>query len=296
MNETHRPYQNEGDVTAICAIVSAGWRDGAQWQYWHTGDLWWHIFRAPTDPTAEFMLWENGRGMVVGFALNEGVGVDVYTHPDADPLLKTRILAWCEIHWRGADGALTTYAAENDPAWLRVLAERGYERTGEVPHLVHLSRTLDELLPDIMQPDGVTVRAVRDDELAARVALHRAVWRGSSVTEESYAAMRQVAGYDADLDLVAVLPDGTLAAYCICWHDAASDTAEFEPVGTHAEYRRRGLARAVLAEGLRRMQQRGVRTARILTGGTNDTALRLYQSAGFAVATREWRYISPVTR
>jgi len=55
--------------------------------------------------------------------------------------------------------------------------------------------------------------------------------------------------------------------------------AVFEPVGTHPDHQKRGLGKAVMTEGLRRMQRLGVMLATVSSYG--DAAHALYQSMGF---------------
>jgi ribosomal protein S18 acetylase RimI-like enzyme len=64
----------------------------------------------------------------------------------------------------------------------------------------------------------------------------------------------------------------------------------FEPVGTHPDYRRRGLAKAVLCEGLRRLKVLGATTAYVGCGTGPDVA-RLYESVGLTDYDEEhhWR-------
>jgi ribosomal protein S18 acetylase RimI-like enzyme len=48
-----------------------------------------------------------------------------------------------------------------------------------------------------------------------------------------------------------------MAASTIMWLDEANSSAEFEPVGTHPSYRRRGLARAMMLHGMHRARAAG---------------------------------------
>jgi ribosomal protein S18 acetylase RimI-like enzyme len=67
---------------------------------------------------------------------------------------------------------------------------------------------------------------------------------------------------------------------------------QFEPVGTHPDHRRRGLASTVMARGLDLMRRRGLDKAYVGTGVTNASNY-LYASLGFSVAELyhqwEWR-------
>jgi mycothiol synthase len=64
----------------------------------------------------------------------------------------------------------------------------------------------------------------------------------------------------------------------------------FEPVGTHPDFLRKGLGRAVMLEGLRRLQQSGMRQAIVSTYEDNQAAIKLYESTGFQVVTQLGTY------
>ena len=68
------------------------------------------------------------------------------------------------------------------------------------------------------------------------------------------------------------------------WLDELNGAGLFEPVETDEGFRRLGLARAVMTEGLHRMRAAGMRTARVEHDVTNAAAAALYESLGFTVA------------
>ena len=80
-------------------------------------------------------------------------------------------------------------------------------------------------------------------------------------------------------------------AFAICWMDEVNRVGEFEPVGTHADFRRRGLERAVLLEGMRLMQMRGAATAFVMCDGDSELAARLYESVGFHTVKKDYDYV-----
>ena len=67
--------------------------------------------------------------------------------------------------------------------------------------------------------------------------------------------------YRRDLDLVAVAPIGSIASFTTIWFDDVTRSAYFEPVATVPAHQRRGLAKAVMTEGLRRLKRMGAMIA-----------------------------------
>jgi len=76
-------------------------------------------------------------------------------------------------------------------------------------------------------------------------------------------------------------PDGPGASACTIWLDPVNGIGLFEPVGTHPDFQRQGLGKAVMAEGLRRMRAAGMRRAIVGFDPNNKAALALYTSMGF---------------
>ena len=85
--------------------------------------------------------------------------------------------------------------------------------------------------------------------------------------------------YRRDLDLIAVAADGEFAAFATVWFDDVTRTGAFEPVGTAPEHQRKGLGKAIMTEGLRRLQHLGATLAYV--GSFNTAAHALYASVGF---------------
>ena len=81
--------------------------------------------------------------------------------------------------------------------------------------------------------------------------------------------------YRKDLDLVVVGPDGRFVSFCVVWWNRANRRAEFEPIGTRAEYQRQGFMRALLRTAMQRVRRLGGTS--VFIGGKE----RVARSAGF---------------
>jgi mycothiol synthase len=161
--------------------------------------------------------------------------------------------------------------------------------------------SLEEPIPEVVIPPDCQVRAVADPaeggypgELSNRAAAQREVWQPwtvGNVSDEDYATLMRLPGYRGELDIVAVAPDGVMAAFVNGWIDPVNKIGDFGPVGTRPAYRRQGLTRAVLLECLRRMQALGMERVSVSTGVSNTPAIRLYESVGFRIVNTYLEFI-----
>lgn len=85
--------------------------------------------------------------------------------------------------------------------------------------------------------------------------------------------------FDAD-DFLLLRDGGTLVGYC--WLKVEHGIGEFYVVGVSPDRQGDGLGRRLVAAGLARLAERGIRTSSLYVEGDNEPALRLYRSFGFA--------------
>lgn len=257
---------------------------------------------------ANTRLWFDEHGRLAGYAL-----VDAYANLCFEaqacwlPALEPDIVAWGEACIRRsaqeADEPLVLDAScrADDAARAAALERMGFARQAQTS--LRYSRPLSAPIPEPQVPAGFTIRPVRGPEEApAWVALHRAAREGSRYTLEEHLAMLALPGYERELDLVAVAPDGSLAAYCFCSISAEENAQSgrrvgtTDPVATHPRCRRLGLAKALLLTGLRLLRERGMETAGLSTGGDNLPMQRAAASAGFQMTETIVWYTKPLRK
>lgn len=290
---TSRDYAGDADFPAVRQFLTDNYRAFGRILNW--GQERWDIQRYSVNNVAALRgerfwesfthLWEV-EGSVVGVVHPEDGG-DLWLEVDPDfRHLEDEMFAWGEAHPsppRRAGQQLVTFVESNDTYRQAVLEKRGWT---EGPVREHLrERPMRGAIPEGPVPPGYVVRALdltttRDSE--GRAAVSRASF-GNERTGEMMKTLALAPGYDPDLDLAAIAPDGTFAAYTTVWWDAVNRYVVFEPVGTHSEYRRLGLASAVIAEGLRRAEALGADTAFVGSGAGRPSNV-LYEGLGFAVA------------
>jgi GNAT superfamily N-acetyltransferase len=138
-------------------------------------------------------------------------------------------------------------------------------------------------------PNGFRFRTAEEAGPEAAVQAHLDAWYPSKYTAEGYQGVRQTAAYRSDLHLLVEAPDGTMASSTIMWLDQVNKTAEFEPVGTHPEYRRLGLARAMLLHGMHLARAAGATHMTVACAGTpgRPGPRGLYYGVGFRELSRD---------
>ncbi len=147
-------------------------------------------------------------------------------------------------------------------------------------------------LTDVEQPvlpAGFRFRFAGEAGPEAAVRAHVDAWAPSAYTAQSYEDVRQTAAYRADLHVLVEAPDGAMASSTIMWLDTANKTVEFEPVGTHPDYRRLGLARAMMLHGMHLARAAGATHATVVCLGApgHPRARGLYYGLGFRELSRD---------
>jgi mycothiol synthase len=292
-----RPFQDEHDLSAMCEVLVQGRRAENGAYYVHTGDIKWWLYYPPLegDFWKHIYLWDDPekRGRLLGWALisPDWVGLDVYVQPELRGSIFARdMYLWAEeratqvARQKGKQNIYALWVSHEDEFLVEHFTQRGFRlRRG----MTHMTRTLKEKVQVTKPVRGFVLRDCGGEPEVRKRARAQYGAFGSKAPFAQYEGrfrnfMRSPV-YQPELDIVAVAADGQIGAFCIIWIDLANQVGLFEPVGTHPDFQRRGLARAVLYEGLHRMQEYGMRSAIVSTYEDNFAAIKLYEAVGFQV-------------
>lgn len=258
--------------------------------YCHVGELFQRIYdNVPDDIlTAERMrVWEDAEG-VAGIAIHPrfGQAFDLFVRPSyrgADAELDMLRAAYKTTRrYLDARGAGETPVLSDvfrcDRARAALLVRLGFAPYKLWDYLNE--RSLAEPIPEPQLPAGFTLRTARMEDAAQLAAVRRSAF-AATWSPDAYQRVMRKPGYDPLREIVAVAATGQIAALTILWFDCINRVGHVEPVGTHQDFRRKGLARAVLLRALHEMMRAGMERATVEHEVNNRAALELYRNLGF---------------
>jgi mycothiol synthase len=303
-----RLYQSEQDLLQMQDLLMEARSRTSDWRYAHVGELMWDFFMVTChlNPQEHIRLWHDQQGKLVAYAiLGEDPSFNCQVLPGYEwSGIESEALDWAEtrigeLRQRDAEqwgSPLVSGARQDDARRITFLKQHSFRYSGEFAE-VNMLRSLDEPIPETGGSPSCQIRALAETgETSDRAAAQREVWQPWTVgyvSDEDYAHLMQLPGYHRELDVVAIAPDGHIAAYVNCWLDPVNRIGDFGPVGARPAYRRQGLTRAVLLEGLRRFKAHGMDRACVSTGVSNTPARRLYESVGFQIVNKCLDYVKP---
>jgi ribosomal protein S18 acetylase RimI-like enzyme len=227
-------------------------------------------------------IWENEDGDIVGVvhSENEEAGeAFIQIHPQYT-FLYDEMVTYIEEHLAdrvGPIGYVKLYIHE-ETALEQIAQKRGYRKLKfEIPILEYIVTELQE--PQL--PSGFEIKSVQDEDHVEKrrkvksIAFGRHYGPSEWPPASAYEELKKAPDYRKDLDLFIVAPDGEYVSFCTIWVDVKNNYANFEPVGTHAEYQGMGLGRALLMEGFKRMVRYGA------TRSFMDSNNEFYRKIGF---------------
>jgi GNAT superfamily N-acetyltransferase len=194
-----------------------------------------------------------------------------------------------------------SFGAETELA--AALEGHGWDKTGQGYEMVR--PTLDDV-PETPMPAGLVVRPVGIDTAARRLVFDASSEafrdeRGEAETgEEEWDAFRTDPREDPALWIVAF--DGDEIAGGVLGKIDPDENAHHgrergivAAVFTRRPWRRRGLARALIARALVRLRDHGMTSAYLGVDGLNpNQAMDLYESLGFTVASTSFEWHKPL--
>jgi mycothiol synthase len=298
MNLQARPYRDATDFAPMRQLLMAGTQAKISASYTHPGCLDWATHYPPDEGAnrRNLRLWEDTdeepRALAAWAIYLVSAGTfDLFVHPTlhGTPMherVMDEYVAWAETRAReaGLKQLSPFWAMEYDKVLVRLMQEHGFVVVQVDPPVPLFERVLDEL-PTIQLPVGFTVQGVNNlDDGQLRAAVLHSHFSPNGDWDKFWAEYQQFMGsvvYDGERDLFVRSPDGRGASACIIWFDPVNTVGLFEPVSTHPDFRGKGLGKAVMAEGLRRMKAAGMHRAVVGFDPNNVAALALYTSLGF---------------
>jgi ribosomal protein S18 acetylase RimI-like enzyme len=262
----------------------------------HVVDLPWRLASPSARVPERTRLWEDASGELVAWAVLQFPAwhcLDYVVRPDLRTIaFEADMLAWaCAQLEREAakrDRPLPFYVGARAGDAMRIMAieQAGFARQDW--GYVHLTRDLDQPIPEPTPPPGFVIRSLAGEaEADAYVAAHRAAFGSANMTADWRRSTLRAPRYVADLDLVAIAPDGELAGFCICWITpalAGQRIAQIEPLGILPAYQRQGVARALMAESFRRARALGAGQMAVNAESYNTASRGVYEAMGFRPA------------
>jgi mycothiol synthase len=314
-----RLFRDESDFPAMVSVIDAI-SDADQLELTVTVEDFAREFRhlEHSDPHEDFLFAEVC-GDVVGYCMTWWAKA-----PDGDYLYNHRIFLIPQWRGRGLSEAMLRRSEQrlrvlsianpkDSPRFFQSLIEEtesdlasALERAGYTVYRYGLRLVRPDLenIPDLPLPEGIEVRPVQPDHLRAIIdAWNEACMDMRAqvpISDETFAIWREQPSFDPSMWQIAWRGDevvGTVMNFI-----DAEDNERYRRKRGHPEmisvkkgWRRKGIARALLARSLKVLREKGMTEAALGVDAENPSGARhLYEGMGFRVVRRAVFYRKPM--
>ena len=233
-------------------------------------------------------VWEKSRKIVAVAHYESRLGETFFQFHPAYRNLRKEMLEYAESHLYGMSQKderrnLRAYVNDNDTEFQSLVRGRGYKKDVEGNRPM-AKFVIPEPFPSISLPDGYCLKSLAEEPNWEKV--HRVMWRGFNHPGEPPTGegelderrkMFDTPKAGRDLKIVVEAPNGDFASICGMFYEPTNRYAYVEPVATDPTYRRMGLGKAAVLEGIRRCAELGATVAYV---GSDQ---EFYLSLGFEV-------------
>jgi len=296
-------YQQASDLGGAQAALMNWVRQTSQSSYLHKGDIGHRLFNScyGYDKTDVFRYWTDDVGEIAAFAL-------LYPHWESfDLQVAPRLIGsdnhadlirYCEAEtprlgqkYDKTINKLVIEVGNCDRAHQDFLADRGYSRS---KHWFTLTRHNLDHFPEAALPPGFRFHDATADEAEKLADVHNHSFT-NKWNAKSYGEVFR--SPHLEYEIVVAAPDGRFAAFTNVWVDDLNRSLLFEPVGTHSDFRRRGLGKALMTYALKRMKAAHDLACAYVChepADKNPASGTLYASVGFQELDKIYEYVKPL--
>ena len=241
----------------------------------------------------KYGLWEDDGRIIAAATMNEYAFGSAFIHTlPGYEFLKQEMLKYACDNFR-KDGGLKVIIPDGDGIFQSITADSGFVPTQD-KESYSIYNINDPKNISYSLPDGFRITSMADDYDIFKY--RQVLWRGfdheangegpAIILDEElphwHMSMKRP-NVNLDLKIAVAAPNGDFVSYCGMWHDNASDSALVEPVATDPAYRRMGLGRAAVLEGVKRCGLLGTKRAYV------GSSQQFYYSIGFRpYSTSTW--------
>ncbi len=293
MTISFRHYQHPQDYQRISQFLIENYQPNNQdgnwlepaWEYMHG-----HPYLQP-EHLGKIGIWEVDGEIVAVSHYEWRLGEAFFQFKPGYHYLREQMLDYAEINLTAPDGYLHTFVNNNDLEFITLVKSRGYI------HLPYEDRplarfTIPDLFPEITLPEAFRLLSLAEEPDWAKV--HKVMWRGFNHGDnpdmsfdelEMRRKMFDTVTARRDLKVVVAAPNGEFVSICGMFYQPQGRYGYVEPVATDPDYRRMGLGKAAVLEGIHRCAALGAVEAFV---GSNQA---FYLALGFEVqsVTQCWR-------
>ncbi len=225
----------------------------------------------------------------------QGIGSALLKHNEE----RSRSLA--AIHETERQKFLGSWSSERQEGSSALLRANGYE---PIRWFFEMIRDLSEPIPDVVLPDGIEIRPVVMEDVRkiwhADVEAFRDHWGGFDGSDERLQGWIESPTFDPTLWVIAWDGDEVAAGNINAIHTEENAALGVQrgwlhSVFTRRQWRKRGLANALIAHSLKLIRERGMDYGILGVDADNPTgALGLYERNGFTVLERSTAWRKPL--
>jgi GNAT superfamily N-acetyltransferase len=233
-------------------------------------------------------LWE-AKNQVVGLATYESTPGEAFLIYDpAFAVIREEMLQYAIANLRNEEGKIKVYINDNDRE-MQLLARAQGLRPSQEKQPVAVLEITDDLRYSL--PEGFSIVSMKDEYDIWKFGdvLFKGFNHGDNPprSDQEYKEREiSLSGPHSDLDLKICVkaPNGEFASFCGMWFEPRTGNAHVEPVATDPKYRKLGLGKAAVLEGVIRCGKRGAKRAFV------GSSQQFYYNIGFdpIVADTAW--------